>query len=157
MECNAAVVLLKRSDGKLLIIRRAEVSGDPWSGHMALPGGHREVGEDCRHTAIRETQEEVGILPSNLTFLGIYWPNNRKDLKVAAFLGETDSDIVRPNGEVASYFWVDPQELEQRDDCYTYKGFRIWGMTYRILKDYLSARQRSDHQLNAVDQSSLEE
>lgn len=158
MDCNAAVVLLRRPDGRLLLIKRADARGDPWSGHMALPGGHREEGEDCKQTAVRETQEEVGIVPKNLTFLGIYWPNNRRDLRVAAFQGETEMDQVKPNGEVSDYFWIDPEELEEKEDCFMYRGLRIWGMTYRILKDFLSARQRSDHHpINAVDQSSLEE
>ena len=36
--------------------------GDPWSGHMALPGGRREPGDpDLVATVIREVGEEVGI------------------------------------------------------------------------------------------------
>jgi 8-oxo-dGTP pyrophosphatase MutT (NUDIX family) len=46
----------------ILLIRRAERAGDPWSGHMALPGGRREPEDpDLLFTAIRETREEVGL------------------------------------------------------------------------------------------------
>ncbi|HBF63055.1 MAG TPA: CoA pyrophosphatase, partial [Gammaproteobacteria bacterium] len=30
----------------ILFIKRAEKVGDPWSGHMAFPGGHREREDD---------------------------------------------------------------------------------------------------------------
>jgi 8-oxo-dGTP pyrophosphatase MutT (NUDIX family) len=47
---------------EVLFIRRAERASDPWSGHMAFPGGRREpTDEDLRATAVRETLEEVGI------------------------------------------------------------------------------------------------
>ena len=45
---------------ELLLIRRAEHPRDPWSGHMAFPGGRRDEGDrDLLHTAVREGREEV--------------------------------------------------------------------------------------------------
>ncbi|MBD0320648.1 MAG: NUDIX domain-containing protein, partial [Gemmatimonadetes bacterium] len=62
---SAAVALLLRPSGdgpELLLIRRAEREGDPWSGHMALPGGRADPRDrDAAATAARETLEEVGI------------------------------------------------------------------------------------------------
>src|SRR5512147_1311947 len=60
----AVAILLAERDGDAhaLLIQRAERPGDPWSGHMAFPGGHREPHEhDLFLTAARETFEEVGI------------------------------------------------------------------------------------------------
>lgn len=60
---HAAVALLLAPDPeRILLIRRAEREGDPWSGQLALPGGRREAGDpDLLHTAIRETAEETGV------------------------------------------------------------------------------------------------
>ena len=56
---------------ELLVIRRAENEYDPWSGHMALPGGGYEPG-DCSvyDTARRETLEEISIDLDESQFLG---------------------------------------------------------------------------------------
>ena len=47
----------------LLFIRRAINPNDPWSGNVAFPGGKQDPddGDDDERTAMRETQEEVGL------------------------------------------------------------------------------------------------
>lgn len=46
----------------VLMIRRAEHPQDPWSGHMAFPGGRMEKHDQyTMRTAIRETAEEIGL------------------------------------------------------------------------------------------------
>src|ERR671933_2323006 len=73
-ERHAAVacMLRERFGGlELFVIKRAEKKGDPWSGHMALPGGGREPGDKGAYdTARRETLEEVGIDLDEGRFLG---------------------------------------------------------------------------------------
>ncbi|MGI9075932.1 MAG: NUDIX hydrolase, partial [Gemmatimonadaceae bacterium] len=61
---SVAVVLRLGDDAalELLLIKRAEFAGDPWSGHVALPGGRREdTDKSATATAIRETLEETAI------------------------------------------------------------------------------------------------
>lgn len=59
----AVALLLTDAPVRLLLIRRAERLGDPWSGHLALPGGRRDpVDVDLVETAIRETGEETGVV-----------------------------------------------------------------------------------------------
>lgn len=63
-EAAVAVVLRGTSaeDAEVLLVRRALKTGDPWSGHMALPGGRRAPEDaDLLATALRETHEEVGV------------------------------------------------------------------------------------------------
>lgn len=58
----AVALVLADAPDRLLLIRRAERAGDPWSGHLALPGGRRQESDgDLLATAIRETREETGI------------------------------------------------------------------------------------------------
>ena len=53
-EERAAVSIVARPDGGVLFIRRSEREGDPWSGHMAFPGGRMEVVDaTSRHAANR--------------------------------------------------------------------------------------------------------
>ncbi len=55
-------LLLAPDPDRMLLIRRAERAGDPWSGHLALPGGRYDAADvDLLATAIRETEEETGI------------------------------------------------------------------------------------------------
>lgn len=60
---QAAVALVLAPDPEsVLLIRRADRAGDPWSGHLAFPGGRRDPDDtDLVATAIRETFEEVVI------------------------------------------------------------------------------------------------
>ena len=62
---DAAVALILRAlpdDLELLLIKRARDPRDPWSGHMALPGGRRDAADpDLASTAVRETLEETGV------------------------------------------------------------------------------------------------
>jgi 8-oxo-dGTP pyrophosphatase MutT (NUDIX family) len=71
---EAAVALLLRPHEQLelLLIKRAQVARDPWSGHMALPGGRRaDADPDLIATALRETEEEVGVPLERIgTYLG---------------------------------------------------------------------------------------
>ena len=63
---RAAVVLLlcPTTDAHvdLLIIERSRHESDPWSGHLAFPGGKVEPGDpNLRAAVARETREEIGI------------------------------------------------------------------------------------------------
>ena len=59
---DAAVALIVRLGISMdvLLIKRSTNERDPWSGHMALPGGRWEPDDsELQQTAIRETFEET--------------------------------------------------------------------------------------------------
>ncbi len=156
---SVALVLVGRPAAlRLAMIRRAERSGDPWSGHMALPGGRADESDpDPEAVAERETREEVGIGLSREHLLAPLdeMPVVRAGVDtgivlspVVYYLGERAPPF-RLNGEVAAAFWVplehllDPAQatglvLERGGRRLEYPGIEfqgdvIWGLTYRVL------------------------
>lgn len=133
-DAEASVVLLTDLHGFVLIKRKIRAD-DPWSGHMALPGGFKKLYETTLQAAERECFEEVGIRPNIAGDLGVYMPLNRK-IKVQAFYAfckKTEEFVI--SDEVENAFWVDEKDLTPGIDCYYYKNYKIWGLTYRILSN----------------------
>lgn len=56
-------------DGRALLIRRGQA---PLMGEWSLPGGVLECGETLREAAIREAQEETGLMVEVAEMLGVY-------------------------------------------------------------------------------------
>src|SRR5438876_1874566 len=71
---RAAVAALLHDDPsgpRVLLMKRVYRTGDPWSGHISLPGGgYHAPDPDLLATAIRETQEELGIDLHAARYLG---------------------------------------------------------------------------------------
>jgi len=155
---NAAVAVILRPDGndvQLLYIERAHTSRDPWSGHIAFPGGRVEESDpSLRATAERETREEVGLHLHDAHCLGRLDDVQGSSLpvRVAAFVFAVESDIeLDTNVEVHRAFWrplrtlCDPhrqcQHLAQMGDelrpmpavdLLGPKRPLLWGITYRF-------------------------
>lgn len=68
---TADVVLFANHEGQLhvLLIQRG---WDPFAGHMALPGGYVDVGEDTEAAAYRELAEETGLHIGRLSYVAAY-------------------------------------------------------------------------------------
>jgi 8-oxo-dGTP pyrophosphatase MutT (NUDIX family) len=159
---QAAVAAILRPGGahgpEILFIERAEREGDPWSGHMAFPGGRRDpVDGTLVETAIRETKEEVGLDLARHTFLGTLAdvPTHRTGLVVRAFvfmLTDATHDVERRQEEVADVVWAPIGPLLRGEMASTFEfvpdGFDVavtlpsfkvgervvWGLTYRMLE-----------------------
>jgi 8-oxo-dGTP pyrophosphatase MutT (NUDIX family) len=71
IEAAVALVLAGSPELALCVIQRAERTGDPWSGHLALPGGRADPSDPHpRAAAERETMEEVGLVLDQRHWLG---------------------------------------------------------------------------------------
>lgn len=59
---------------RVLVIRRDDIAGIPWPGHLDFPGGGREGAETAVACALRETREEIGLTlaPSDVVWRGFY-------------------------------------------------------------------------------------
>jgi 8-oxo-dGTP pyrophosphatase MutT (NUDIX family) len=161
-----AAILREGAEGaEVLLIRRAERAGDPWSGHMAFPGGRRDAADpDLHATAVRETREEVGIdLGANGTLLGRL-PDldavaraRRTGLVITPFVFALagESALVFDPEEVAEALWVPLAPLARGEGagtvaweiegttldlpCWRVDGRVVWGLTYRMLQTLFSA------------------
>jgi 8-oxo-dGTP pyrophosphatase MutT (NUDIX family) len=156
-----SLVLVDGPEGaEILLIKRAERAGDPWSGQIAFPGGRQDRDDrDLLATAVRETREETGVELAAAERLGVL-----DDLAPRA--ATLPPVIVRPfvfalprrpvlatNAEVQRAFWVPLARLSQSDvqaevrltlsdGPRTLPAYRlgediIWGMTERILTPFV--------------------
>ncbi len=157
-----AVILLELEMSlDVLLIERAIREGDPWSGHMALPGGHVDPADaDLAATAERETLEEVGLdlraVGERLGRLTDNAPVRAVPIAVRPFvyLLETRPTLTL-SSEVTEALWVPVAPLlagQQRTTfsfshgaqslkfpAWDIAGRVVWGLTYRVL-DELFAR-----------------
>lgn len=159
---EAAVLMpIFEKDGEphfLLTLRTDEV--ETHKGQISFPGGMREAGEDLEQTALRETFEEVGIEADQMEVLGRFHDFiSITGYRVAPFAGYIKAPFAtNPQiHEVAEILTVpfgiflDPSHLriqqmlrlEQMIDVYFYSyGTReIWGLTARIIHDFLEELQ----------------
>lgn len=155
-----AAILRERPRGpEILLIRRAERAGDPWSGQMAFPGGRAsESDPDLVATAVRETEEEVGLdlekrsqLLGRLDDLPAIARARPTGLIIAPFVFALAEEAeLSPNHEVAEALWAPIEPLvsgaAQTTFAYRYEGRTlsfpalqvgehvVWGLTYQMLR-----------------------
>jgi 8-oxo-dGTP pyrophosphatase MutT (NUDIX family) len=162
-DADAAVAMIhaRGSADSVLLMRRAERKGDPWSGQWSFPGGrcHRDD-RDLLHTALRELQEECGIhldrdrLEAALP-LTVARRRVGRFLKVAPFIFNVGDELPASVDarEAVEAVWVrlamlrDParHELlavpglppETRFPAIDLNGVPLWGFTYRLIADWL--------------------
>ncbi|NIP82698.1 MAG: NUDIX domain-containing protein [Gemmatimonadetes bacterium] len=166
---EAAVLLALRPTDplELLLIERAEKEGDPWSGHMALPGGRREPDDgDLLATALRETREETRIDVSRDAVLGgldELRPGARRRFSIVvtpfvAVVPLSTEAVPAPN-EVETALWVplphlasdeavdeiliDLEEESLAFPALSYQDYIIWGLTHRILTDFMDVAREA--------------
>jgi 8-oxo-dGTP diphosphatase len=155
-DADAAVALLLKPIGKdleVLIVKRVENRADPWSGQMALPGGKRDAKDQTlKQTVVRETLEETDInLLDRSRFLGVVGTlrsTRRPEMKILPFVVLLEhKPKIKLNEELEGFFWISLEELIQHKGtaefsfgevpAYTFRGYVIWGLTYRILEKFI--------------------
>jgi 8-oxo-dGTP pyrophosphatase MutT (NUDIX family) len=165
----AMVLRRARAGTEVLLIERALREGDPWSGHMAFPGGRVDPEDaDPRSAAERETLEEVGVDLSIADRLGRlddlrgHRASGAASLVVSAFVYHVpEPPSLLPNHEVREAFWFPVAALlepERRVEYPVrhlhgapYPGILVgepvrhvvWGLTYRFLEIFFEAIGRN--------------
>lgn len=163
---RAAILLALRArangEPEVLMIKRAEAEGDPWSGHIALPGGRMEPGDrDLAATAVRETLEETGVDVARdgrlLGFLDDLMPRSptQEPIVIRPYVALVRAGVeIVASREVAEAFWVPLSALrapaawgtgmvhvrgaERRVSVFRHGEFTVWGLTERVLRQFLA-------------------
>jgi 8-oxo-dGTP pyrophosphatase MutT (NUDIX family) len=161
----AAIVRTGEQGAELLLIRRAERRGDPWSGDMAFPGGRLGAADqDAFAAALRETREEIGLELGGASLLGrlsdvpTRAPDRLRPMIIAPFVFELPAApplSLSLSREVAEVIWVpldffrDPRNRSTLTwkrffvlPCYRRDGRVIWGLTLGMLDELLGALRR---------------
>jgi 8-oxo-dGTP pyrophosphatase MutT (NUDIX family) len=155
------------TNGKLevLLVQRKVSESDPWSGHMAFPGGRsKESDGELINTATREVREETGIDIASCELLGTLddsLPGNRSLCVTPFVVLAHKSTIVKTDGrEITDHIWI-PLEffMDKKNSSpfitkrfgadrvvtsYEYmNSYIVWGMTLRLIDDLVSKLSRS--------------
>lgn len=127
----ACGVLAADDRGRVLLQRRRD------TGQWAIPMGKQELGETPSQCAIRETQEETGVVTEITGILGVYSdPGHivaytdgevRQEWELI-LLGRPVSGSPAANDEASDARWVAPADLESLD---------IHPTQWRQLRDWL--------------------
>ena len=150
----AVAIFFREREGQpeLLLVKRAEVPGDPWSGDMAFPGGKRGPGDGCiMDTVLREVLEETNIDLQRGGYLGAMetvYSKVRPGMGVSplVFL-QVEEPEIRINEELTSYHWATLEGIratrgqakvkKRETPVFRVDDQVVWGLTYRIIERLL--------------------
>lgn len=152
-KAGVLVGLVERPNGLHVVLTTRAKHLKHHPGQVSFPGGKfEEFDRSIEETALRETQEEIGIPPQNLSTIGILpeLPTISRFhvTPVVAFIESSYIPIIDKNEvdalfEVPLAFLLDPNNLKTHDlsinkqqhriFTLAYNGHLIWGVTAQII------------------------
>lgn len=157
----AAVLAEGEAGAELLLIERASREGDPWSGHIAFPGGRLEPGDAGPQAAAeRETSEELALDLGEAELLGRLSDvgGAGRPLVISSFVYRLRRrpPLSPSAAEVAAAWWTRLDELtdprRRTTHTFTWDGSGweapaldlfdgrrplLWGLTYHLVTELL--------------------
>ena len=157
-EAAVLVPLMNRPDGLTVLLTRRTDNVRDHAGQISFPGGSREADDvTLESTALRESQEEIGLKPDAVTVIGYLDAHPViTGFAVLPVVGMVESPpkLVAHPGEVADIFEVPLSVLLQPGNGkvhtrvrngvglptheYVYNDWRIWGATAQILNTLIT-------------------
>ena len=157
---SAVLILLYEENGVICFtLTERTQTVEHHRGQISLPGGAREADEKLSSTAIRETQEEIGIYADDVDIIGALSP---LFVPVTGFIINPFVGIINANfepqpapEEVETVISVhvnellnDDNELQEKRNLRGYdvnipyfllSGHKVWGATAMILSEFKTA------------------
>lgn len=145
------------SNPEVILTRRAEHL-QTHSGEVAFPGGKWELDDpDLLHTALRESEEEIGLLLGSVTPIATlpYLSPKMRTMRVTPYVGLVEQlPPLRPDPTEIESVFLAPLSIFTQQNNYAYfdldvfeqtvsfpyldfNDFRIWGFTLRVLTELL--------------------
>jgi 8-oxo-dGTP pyrophosphatase MutT (NUDIX family) len=155
---GSVLILLYEDDGdiKFPLIKRPEYAG-AHGGQVSLPGGKTEFDEDAVQTALREANEEIGVIGEDVTILGrlsefhvipsnymitpvvgaiSYRPTFIPDaFEVARVLEGSVGELVKDNAVVVTEILAAGQ-YKMRAPHFIFEEEIVWGATAMMLNEF---------------------
>ncbi len=133
-------LLYHQIDQLHFVLTRRTDTLDNHQGQISLPGGRQEPGETLAQTAIRETDEELGIDLKDSMMLGqlasLYIAPSDFEIHPFVALHSGRPDFEPSPAEVAELLEVPVEHLLEpavhQDEDWTIRGHRVWVPFYRM-------------------------
>ena len=154
---SAVLILLYLEDNEIhFFLTKRSNELEHHKGQISLPGGTQEENEELTHTALRETQEEIGINKTSISIIGSMTPLfvPVTGFMIHPFIGYS-SNKLEPTPdplEVEAIFSVNISDLlneanktiEQRNirgydvevPYFKLNNYEVWGATSMILSEF---------------------
>lgn len=123
---NGAKAILLNA-GRLVVLRRDDIPTISWPGRIDLPGGGREIGEDPVTCALRETEEEVGLLlaPSRVIWSRSYPARSDPIWMIALRITGDEADALRLGNEGQACWMMEIDAYLAAEDAITPQQERV--------------------------------
>ncbi|MEW5975763.1 MAG: CoA pyrophosphatase [Acidobacteriota bacterium] len=164
---RAAVLMpiFQKNDEPYLLLTLRTEQVETHKGQVSFPGGVQEPRDSSlEYTALRETEEEIGLSPENVRILGDFDEYlSVTDLVVRPFVGWIEMPVaLKPNPDEVAAILEPPLHLF-RDESrvrvekrvrrneerlvyfYDFNGQEIWGLTAQIIRDFVAMLDGREH------------
>lgn len=154
---SVLILLFPNEDEEIELVLTLRSNDIDHGGQISFPGGRAEEGESVHQTALRETNEEIGISPDSITVIGELselYVNHSNNLvtPVVAYTDKQPEFDINP-AEVEEVFTVELNSLIHKKNLtvedwelgkHTYKvpywdihAVPLWGATAMMLSEVL--------------------
>jgi len=156
-DASVLVPVYRNAAGAIHVVMMRRAPGGLHGGQLAFPGGRREAHDaDAFATALRETEEEIGLPPTSVTLLATLpvVETHTTGMRIAPFLGRIVvppawrpdpaevaelidvpvASLARPEVRGSSLETFPTWPVAQRIDWLLVGPHRLWGASYRIFE-----------------------